>query len=83
MGPVQRVMLKKLKDSPNGESGFRRNEISSAAIKNGEVKYVYESGRITWYAITEKGHAALQQFTDRHGTNPVNEKTAFTSHDDS
>lgn len=57
-GAVQVAMMRTLIDCPSGESGFRKNEVSLAAVKKGWVKSTYESGRITWYAITEQGREA-------------------------
>lgn len=56
-GPVSRKMIRALIASPNGESGFRQNEISQTAVRHGWVKLTYESGRIKWYAITPEGRA--------------------------
>lgn len=58
-GAVQVAMLRKLvEDNPKGESGFRKNEVSQAAVKKKWVRWTFESGRITWYAITPEGRDA-------------------------
>lgn len=60
MGPISRAMLAKLvDDNPTGESGFREFNISVAAIANGWVKYVAQSGRVRFYSITDTGREAL------------------------
>lgn len=61
MGRVAYAMLHKLALSPSGESGFRAAEISKTAIVHGWVRQVWQSGRITFFAITEEGREALKQ----------------------
>lgn len=59
MGPVARAMLTTLAESPSAEAGFRKAEVAASAIRNGWVKYTWESGRITFYAITPQGREAI------------------------
>lgn len=59
MGPVARRMLAKLIESVDGEAGFRSSGIALSAVRNGWVRYVAQSGRITFYAITPAGRDAF------------------------
>lgn len=70
MGPVAREMLRSLSTEPNGERGFRAYEVSQSAVREGWVRYTWESGRIVWYAITDAGRKAFKDAEYRRRSPP-------------
>lgn len=67
-GPVQVRMLQALVASPDGAGGFRKSEVSQAAVKRGLVRLVGSlSDKVDWYEITDLGRAALIAYQARQG----------------
>lgn len=67
-GSVQLKMLRALAASPDGAGGFRKHEVSQAAVKRGQVQLAGSvSDRVDWYQITDAGRAALAAYEARHG----------------